>query len=51
MNDGYVDSAPATVSVVVTNVDRSPTANAGADQTVKGRTAVILSGTGERCGR
>ncbi|MFL5343255.1 MAG: myxosortase-dependent M36 family metallopeptidase [Hyalangium sp.] len=46
VNDGYQDSTPATVSLKVANVDRLPTANAGADQTVNGRTLVALPGTG-----
>jgi uncharacterized protein (TIGR03382 family) len=46
VNDGYADSAPASVTVVVSNVDRLPTANAGEDRTVDGRTLVLLSGTG-----
>jgi MYXO-CTERM domain-containing protein len=47
VNDGIASSPAATVSVTVTNVDRRPRANAGADQTVEGRTAITLSGTGE----
>ncbi|HYI03088.1 myxosortase-dependent M36 family metallopeptidase [Hyalangium sp.] len=46
VNDGITNSAPATVTVTVTNVDREPTANAGPDQTVEGRTAINLSGSG-----
>ncbi|KFE62096.1 myxosortase-dependent M36 family metallopeptidase [Hyalangium minutum] len=46
VNDGYVNSTAATFTVTVTNVDRAPSANAGADQTVDGRTAVTLSGSG-----
>ncbi|WP_224245252.1 myxosortase-dependent M36 family metallopeptidase [Hyalangium gracile] len=45
-NDGYADSEPAEVSVVVTNVDRLPVANAGVDQTADGRKLVVVAGTG-----
>ncbi len=45
-NDGIADSAPATVSVVVTNVDRAPTANAGVDVTSPGRVSLQLTATG-----
>jgi len=47
VNDGLANSTAATVSVMVTNVDRMPRVDAGADQTVDGRTAVSLSGTGD----
>jgi hypothetical protein len=45
VNDGLEDSDPATVSVMVNNVDRAPNANAGADQTVNGRAMISLAGT------
>ena len=38
-------SAPATVDVTVTNVNRAPIANAGANQTVAERAAVTLDGS------
>jgi subtilisin family serine protease/PKD repeat protein len=44
VNDGETDSTPATVTVTVVN--QAPFANAGPDQTVKGRTLVRLDGTG-----
>jgi PKD repeat protein len=43
VNDGESDSAPAAVTVQVLN--QMPFANAGPDQTVKGRTLVQLDGT------
>ncbi len=46
VNDGYDNSAPATVSVKVTNVDRLPTADAGSDQTVDAHTVAVLAGSG-----
>lgn len=46
VNDGVASSPAASVSVVVTNVDQGPSANAGDDQTVEARTAVALSGSG-----
>ncbi len=45
-NDGTADSAAATVSVLVTNVDRAPTANAGVDVTSPGRVSLQLTATG-----
>jgi hypothetical protein len=39
-------SAPATVDVAVTNVNRPPVANAGPDQTVRSGQVVQLSGSG-----
>ncbi len=44
VNDGENDSAPASVTVLVIN--QMPFANAGPDQTVRGRTLVRLDGTG-----
>ncbi len=44
VNDGENDSAPASVTILVIN--QMPFANAGPDQTVKGRTLVRLDGTG-----
>jgi large repetitive protein len=46
VNDGYENSAPVTVAVTVNNVDRAPTASAGENMTVDGRTLVTLSGSG-----
>jgi PKD repeat protein len=43
VNDGETDSAPATTTVTVLN--RPPVANAGADQTVRQRSAVSLNGS------
>ena len=43
VNDGENDSAPASVTVQVVN--QAPFANAGPDQTVKGRTLVRLDGS------
>jgi subtilisin family serine protease len=44
VNDGHVDSAPATVGVSIVN--RPPGASAGPDQIVELGTAVTLSGSG-----
>jgi hypothetical protein len=46
VNDGTVNSAPATVNVTVRNVNRPPSANAGSDQTVNARGTVTLDGRG-----
>ncbi|MFZ5446169.1 MAG: myxosortase-dependent M36 family metallopeptidase [Myxococcota bacterium] len=47
VNDGLADSETAsTVSVVVTNVDRAPTVNAGVDLTAAGRTTITLAALG-----
>ena len=47
VNDGTVDSTPDTVDITVSNVNTTPTANAGADQTVnEGTTDIQLNGTG-----
>jgi mono/diheme cytochrome c family protein len=46
VNDGTVDSAPATVSVTASTANSAPTANAGPDQTVDVGSEVSLDGTG-----
>jgi cytochrome c553 len=46
VNDGTVDSAPATVSVTASTSNSAPTADAGTDQNVSVGTAVTLDGTG-----
>ncbi|MEI7899502.1 MAG: DUF2341 domain-containing protein [bacterium] len=55
VNDGTVDSDPATVSVSVSAVNDAPVANAGADQTVRlaggaATASVTLSGAGSTDG-
>jgi cytochrome c553 len=45
VNDGTVDSAPATVSITASTTNSAPTADAGPDQTVAVGTAVTLDGT------
>lgn len=45
-NDGTADSATATVSITVTPVNDSPTANAGTTQTVNEGASVTLTGSG-----
>jgi len=45
VNDGTVDSAPATVTIT-TNAPNAPTANAGPNQTVARNTVVTLNGSG-----
>ena len=44
VNDGYVDSTPALVKISITNVNNTPTAAAGMDQTVNENRLVTLSG-------
>jgi hypothetical protein len=44
VNDGFVDSAPATVDVTVRNVNQPPVADAGDAQTVQEGAPVALSG-------
>jgi hypothetical protein len=46
VSDGLATSAPAQVTITVTNVNRAPTANAGQNQTVSEGTTVTLDGTG-----
>jgi PKD domain/FG-GAP-like repeat len=46
VNDGEVDSPPATVTVTVAPVSTVPTASAGADITTPKRSLVVLQGTG-----
>ncbi len=47
VNDGAVDSTPDTVDITIQNtINESPTANAGADQTVSEGDNVTLDGTG-----
>ncbi len=46
VNDGHASSAPVTLAVTVTNVDRAPVANAGADREVNARETVTLEGSG-----
>jgi hypothetical protein len=46
VNDGTVDSAPATVSLTVNPVNDPPVAGAGPDQTVSGGDTVSLDGSG-----
>ncbi len=46
VNDGTVDSAPATVKVTVSAVDDAPTVDAGLDQSVVAGSLVTLSGNG-----
>ena len=45
VNDGKINSAPATVTIT-TNSVQAPTANAGPNQTVKHGSLVTLSGSG-----
>lgn len=45
VNDGSVDSLPASVIVTATRENRAPTANAGEDKNVSVSTEVILDGT------
>ncbi len=47
VNDGLINSDPATFTVTVTNVDRRPRANAGDDRVVDGRTPVSIAGTAD----
>ena len=44
VNDGHVDSAAATVSIVASSANAAPVANAGTAQSVRARTVVTLSG-------
>jgi uncharacterized protein (TIGR03382 family) len=46
VNDGIENSAPQTIAVTVTNVDRAPTADAGPDAEVNARDTVTLQGSG-----
>ncbi|HEX8697369.1 MAG TPA: myxosortase-dependent M36 family metallopeptidase [Myxococcaceae bacterium] len=46
VNDGLENSTAQTVAVTVTNVDRAPVANAGADAEVFARDTVTLQGSG-----
>ncbi|HZW89157.1 MAG TPA: Ig-like domain-containing protein, partial [Myxococcaceae bacterium] len=46
VSDGLATSAPASVTVTVTNVNRAPTANAGPDFSAPDRTVVQLHGSG-----
>jgi len=46
VTDGIAESTPATVTVLVTNVNHAPTANAGSDLIANEGTAVTLNGTG-----
>ncbi|HEY2032038.1 MAG TPA: myxosortase-dependent M36 family metallopeptidase [Myxococcales bacterium] len=46
VNDGFLDSAPASVTVVVRNLNRRPVANITAPDTVAGRDVVVLNGLG-----
>ncbi len=46
VNDGIMDSTPATVSITASMANSAPTANAGPDQTVDVGTAVSIDGTG-----
>ena len=47
VNDGAVDSTPDTVDITIQNtINESPTADAGADQTVNEGASVTLDGTG-----
>lgn len=45
VNDGQVDSAPVTVTVSATRANAAPTANAGANQSVRAQTSVTLDGS------
>ena len=45
VNDGKVDSAPVPVTVVASNTNSAPVANAGSAQSVVAGTAVTLDGT------
>jgi hypothetical protein len=45
VNDGIENSAASTLAVTVTNVDRAPVANAGADREVNGRDTITLDGS------
>ena len=45
VNDGTVDSTPATVSITASMANSAPTANAGPDQTIDAGTVVSLDGT------
>jgi len=47
VSDGSMASEPKTVSISVRNVNRTPVAHAGDDQTVAGGVTVTLSGSGE----
>jgi cytochrome c553 len=46
VNDGTVNSTPATVSITASTANSAPTANAGPDQTVDVGSQVSLDGTG-----
>ncbi len=45
VNDGVVDSSPATVSIVASTANSAPIANAGPDQSVNAGTTVSLDGS------
>ncbi|MBK9518206.1 MAG: myxosortase-dependent M36 family metallopeptidase [Anaeromyxobacter sp.] len=46
VSDGRVQSAPATLTVLVSNVNRPPTANAGAPFAAEERSSVLVEGAG-----
>ncbi|MBU2482098.1 MAG: cadherin-like domain-containing protein, partial [Proteobacteria bacterium] len=46
VNDGQIDSEPATISIIVNPINDPPAANAGSDQQVTRTSTVVLDGTG-----
>ncbi len=46
VNDGIVDSEPASVSITASTANSAPTANAGPDQTIEVGSSVSLDGNG-----